>query len=208
VAYTSNLSKGGLFIETETPLPVGAELVLRFTIPGAELPIEVGGVVAWLRPEMVEGKPAGMGVEFEQLDARHGQIVDQVVASFHGLQIMVVASGFQARAQLARAVRSILSTAEVVEAASVEAAEAGLAREPDLAIVDVDGGDPSEGLYVVRRAKTALERQLPVVALARDEDAGARARGLGADEVLASPFVLPELQNAIVRALGRPLRVA
>ena len=50
VAYTSNLSKGGLFIDTDAPLGTGTELLLRFTIPGAG-PIEVRGVAAWVRPE-------------------------------------------------------------------------------------------------------------------------------------------------------------
>jgi CheY-like chemotaxis protein len=189
-----------------TPQPVGTELALRFSIPGAG-PMEVRGVVAWIRPEPIEGKAPGMGVEFEQLDTRHGQIVDGLVASFRGLQIMVVASGFNARAQLARAVRSILSSAEVVEVSNPDAAEAALAREPDLAIVDVDGGDTAEGLYVVRRAKTAHERELPVIALAREDDVRSRARELGADEVLPSPFLMSDLQQSILRALGRPLRV-
>jgi CheY-like chemotaxis protein len=169
--------------------------------------MEVRGVVAWIRPEHMEGKAPGMGIEFEQLDARHGHLVDDLVGSFRGLQIMVVAGGFNARAQLARAVRSILSSAEVVEVSNPDAAEAALAREPDLAIVDVDGSDMSEGLYVVRRAKTALERQIPVLALARDDDTRSRARELGADEVLPSPFLVADLQQAILRAMGRPMRV-
>jgi uncharacterized protein (TIGR02266 family) len=206
VAYTSNLSKGGLFIETDHPAPIGTDLVLRFTIPGAG-PIEVRGSVAWVRPEAMEGKNPGMGVEFEQLDARHGQVVDEIVGSFKGLQILVASSGFQARAQLARSVRSILSTAEVVEASNSDAAEAALAREPDLAIVDVDDHDAAEGLYILRRAKTAVARALPVIALARDDDVRSRARELGADEVLVAPLVLPDLQASILRALGRPLRI-
>ncbi len=207
VAYTSNLSKGGLFIETERPLLVGTELMLRFTIPNVG-PIEVRGSVAWVRPELMEGKPPGMGVEFEQLDSRHGQVIDEIVGSFHGLEILVVASGFQGRAQLARSVRSILSSAEVVEASNSDAAEAALRGDPDLAIVDLDAGDPSEGLYVLRRAKTAPSRQIPVIALARDEAVRDHAKELGADEILQSPVVLPDLQASILRALGRPLRVA
>ena len=207
VAYTSNLSTGGLFIETETPLLVGTELMLRFTIPGAG-PIEVRGSVAWERPEQMEGKPPGMGVEFEHLDARHGQVIDQIVGGFQGLEILVVAPGFQARAQLIRAVRSILSTAEVVEASNSDGAETALRDDPDLAIVDLDVSDASEGLYVVRRAKTASNRQVPVIVIARDESIGHRAKELGADETLPAPLALADLQASILRALGRPWRVA
>jgi len=188
------------------PLLAGTELLLRFTIPGSG-PIEVRGHVAWARPEIMEGKPPGMGVEFEQLDELHGQVIDEIVGSFHGLAILVVADGFQARGQLARSVRSILSSAEVVEAANSDAAEAALRGDPDLAIVDLDTADPSEGLYVLRRAKTARTRQTPVIALARDEAVRTRARDLGADEAMPSPPAMQDLQAAILRALGRPLRV-
>ena len=207
VAYTSNLSKGGLFIETEKPLLIDTELLLRFTIPGAG-PIEVRGNVAWVRPELMEGKPPGMGVEFEQLDARHGQIIDEIVGSFLGLEILVVASGFQARAQLARSVRSVLSTAEVVEAANCDSAEAVLRGDPDLVVIDLDVDDPSEGLYVLRRAKTASHRQIPVIVSSREEQVREHAKELGADEILPAPLALPDLQASILRALGRPLRVA
>jgi len=207
VAYTSNLSKGGLFIDTEAPLDTGTELLLRFTIPGAG-PIEVRGVVAWVRPEPVEGKPSGMGVEFEQLDARHGQIIDQIVGSFSGLEILVFAAGFQARAQLARSVRSVLSSAVVVESATSDGAESVIRGDPDLAIIDLDASDTSgDGLYVLRRCKTARAHHIPAIVISRDEPMRERARDLGADELLPAPTAVADLQASILRALGRPLRV-
>lgn len=206
VAYSSNLSKGGLFIDTDRPLTIGTELVLRFAIPGSGR-IEVRGVVAWVRPVAVDGKPAGMGVEFEQLDARHGEVIDAIVGGFDGLSIMVVAASMNARALLSRAVRSILSSAAVVEAATADAAEAALTDGVDLAIIDLDDPDAGEGLYALRLAKTVKD-QLPVIAAGRDDDARQRARDLGADEVLPTPLVLTDLQAAILRALGRPVRIS
>jgi uncharacterized protein (TIGR02266 family) len=206
VAYTSNLSKGGLFIETDSPLAVGTELSLSFAIPSAG-PIQVRAVVAWIRPAPADGKPAGMGVEFEHLDARHGEIIDGIAADFQGLSIMIVGSSVQARSLLARAVRSILSSADVVEADSADAAEAALARNPDLVIVDLDDREAGEGLYALRLAKRSPQT-LPVIAASRDEQGRQRALELGADEVLTTPLVVPDLQACILRALGRPLRVS
>jgi len=205
VAYTSNLSKGGLFIETERPVPVGTVLMLSFTIPSGER-LQVRAVVAWLRPQPSEGKPAGMGVEFEGLDAHHGEIIDRIAGAFRGLSIMIVCPSPQARAVLARAVRSILSSAEVLEVDSADAAEAGFARDPDLVIVDLDEREAGEALYALRLAKRS-PRQLPVIAASRDEESRQRARDLGADKVVPTPLVVPDLQACILRALGRPLRV-
>jgi uncharacterized protein (TIGR02266 family) len=204
VAYTSNLSKGGLFIETDHPLAVGTDLLLRFTIP-AHGPIEVHGVVAWIRATVVDGKPPGMGVEFEQLDARHGEIIDAIVGTFQGLRILVIARAVQARAQVSRSIRSVLSTAEVLEAHGSESVEAMLALEPDLVVLDLDEEGDGEGLYALRLAKSS--RQIPVIAAARDELTRQRAHEIGADETLSTPLHLPDLQAAIVRALARPLRV-
>lgn len=206
VAYTSNLSKGGLFIETEKPLLVGTELVLRFTIPDVG-PIEVRGSVAWVRPEPMEGKSPGMGVEFEHLDARHGQVIDEIVGDFIGLEILVFAGGFQARAQLARSVRSVLSSAVVVEASSSDGADSALRGAPDLVIIDLDVADSTEGLYLLTRCKTGSHRQIPAIVIAREESIRERAKDLGADEILPAPLAVADLQTAILRALGRPLRV-
>jgi len=64
--YTHNISRGGTFIRTERPLPVGT--VLSFTIRAPRLgePIVIRGAVRWVvevggaRP----GRPAGMGISF------------------------------------------------------------------------------------------------------------------------------------------------
>ncbi len=205
VAYSSNLSKGGLFIESDPPLAVGTDLLLRFNVPDSG-PIEVRGHVAWIRPTPSEGKPAGMGVEFEHLDSRHGEVIDHVVATFRGLSILLVASGVPTRSLLTRAVRSILSSAEVLEAATAEAAEAALREKPDMVIVDLDDADASENLYALRLAKTSW--QLPVIATSRHEDIRARAREIGADEALPSPVIIADLQASILRLLGRPVRVS
>jgi uncharacterized protein (TIGR02266 family) len=204
VAYSSNLSKGGIFLETDRPSAIGTQLMLRFNIPGAGT-IEVVGSVAWVRPTNLEGKPPGMGVEFENLDARHGEVIDQMVSRFKGLRVLVLAQGAHARALLGRAVRSILSTADVIEAADSDGAERALERSMDLVIIDLDDSS-ADGLLTMRLAKLT-GRPVPVIAASRELLSRERAKELGADEVLPAPLALTELQVAILRALGRPLRV-
>jgi type IV pilus assembly protein PilZ len=205
VSYSSNLSKGGIFLDTPTPVPEGTELTLRFTIPPSEV-IEVRGRVKWVRSASVDGQPAGMGVEFEHLDARHGDVIDGIVSRFRGLRVVVLAKSGQARAFLGRAVRSVLASADVIEVTDADAADRIFQEDPDLAVIDLDDS-AADGLLTVRLAKTTPRHPMPVIATAREETDQARARELGADEIVGAPLTIPDLQAAVVRALGRPVRV-
>lgn len=63
-ARIGNLSEGGLFLRTSTPLERGARAVVRF---GGDQPIEASARVVWSRLEG-QGGPAGMGLAFEEID--------------------------------------------------------------------------------------------------------------------------------------------
>jgi len=67
-AHTRNISLGGVFIETETTLPFGARVGLKFRLPTQHEPIEAEGQVRWL--EMEEGHVRGIGIRFDGLRAR------------------------------------------------------------------------------------------------------------------------------------------
>jgi len=76
--FTRNINEGGLFIETETPPPAETRVALQFQLPGCDEPIRARGRVAWTRPASADG-PAGMGVEFEHLDADARRHIDALV---------------------------------------------------------------------------------------------------------------------------------
>lgn len=63
-ARIGNLSEGGLFLRTSTPLARGAKALVRF---GEEVHIEAIARVVWSRAEG-QGGPPGMGLRFEQID--------------------------------------------------------------------------------------------------------------------------------------------
>jgi uncharacterized protein (TIGR02266 family) len=65
-ARIGNLSEGGLFLRTSTPLQSGAHAVLRFGV-GDEAEVEARAVVVWSRGEGDLGPP-GMGLRFEEAD--------------------------------------------------------------------------------------------------------------------------------------------
>jgi len=76
--FTENINEGGLFIESETLLDLEEQVQLQFRLPGVDDPIKVNGRVAWIREAGADG-PAGMGVEFESLDANARLRVDEIV---------------------------------------------------------------------------------------------------------------------------------
>ena len=65
--YTRNISKGGTFIQTERPLPVGTEFLFKLVIPLLEQPLTIRGKVQWVgtQPHRRNGEmELGMGIQF------------------------------------------------------------------------------------------------------------------------------------------------
>ncbi len=79
--YSKNISAGGIFIETRTPLPVGTTVEMRFQPPGASGVIDVVGKVVWVNPyrEGEENPNPGMGIQFTGLDDEQRDLIAQVV---------------------------------------------------------------------------------------------------------------------------------
>jgi uncharacterized protein (TIGR02266 family) len=199
VAYSVNLSKGGIFIEAQ-PLPVGTEVHIELDVPEAGK-LDIDGVVAWGREQPMMGLPAGMGIQFQgQIDERHGELIDRLVSGFDGLEILVMAASDR-RPQLVRYVASIM-TCETVEAETLSTAEVVLGENIDLVIVDLESlGD--DGRKVIELTRGA--RATPLIALTNDPETSAWVHSLGIDEVLRSPPAFAELQSALIHAVSRPM---
>jgi uncharacterized protein (TIGR02266 family) len=67
---TENLSRGGLFIQTDQNLAVGSKVPLALSFPGLLDPVEIVGRVAWVRPEQRGGRGAGVGIAVDSQDHR------------------------------------------------------------------------------------------------------------------------------------------
>jgi type IV pilus assembly protein PilZ len=75
--YTKNISKGGTFIKTKNPLPIGTEFVFVMSFPGVTPTLELAGEVVWVAGENDEPSgvetpgtsrepgEAGMGIKFK-----------------------------------------------------------------------------------------------------------------------------------------------
>jgi type IV pilus assembly protein PilZ len=74
--YTKNISKGGTFIKTRKPLPVGTRFLFRLTIPGRAEPFQLNGEVVHAS---TDGEEAGMGIRFVWSDDRQRQAFEGAV---------------------------------------------------------------------------------------------------------------------------------
>ncbi len=90
--YTKNISKGGTFIKTERPLPVGTNFIFKLYVPRIDQALDLRGQVRWTKKQgdtehADQGPEAGMGIRFsgenEQLE-RVARIVERTMVQSLG----------------------------------------------------------------------------------------------------------------------------
>ncbi|GMU63531.1 MAG: TIGR02266 family protein [Myxococcales bacterium] len=86
--YTKNISKGGTFIKTKKPLPLGTRFLFKLSVPQKSDPFELLGEVVW---STVEGEEPGMGIKFVYSDDRQRSdfegVVEQLMADSLGTDL-------------------------------------------------------------------------------------------------------------------------
>lgn len=70
VGISKDISLGGMFLETDTPAPFGAEVIVYVTLPAATQELALPAVVRWVLPE-------GMGVQWGLLGARETHAITE-----------------------------------------------------------------------------------------------------------------------------------
>lgn len=204
VAYTVNLSRGGVFLETEELLVVGSEIALQLEVPQAG-PVTLNGRITWRREQPDIDGPKGIGIEFDHMIDPLGELIDHLVAQFGGITVLLVCKNSRDRVTISRQLRSIIATAEVVGASDSKMAESLLDDEIDLILLD--GDTDSAAMLQVLQAAHSLFNPVPTIVMSADEEVRSKARVSGASEVIANPPPFGELHAAVMRALGRPSAV-
>src|SRR6187402_951639 len=74
--YVTNVSASGAFIKTSTPLPIGSEVTLRFTVVMDDVEV-IEGIGEVVR---VESDPPGMGVVFKKLSSYSEKLIQKLLA--------------------------------------------------------------------------------------------------------------------------------
>jgi uncharacterized protein (TIGR02266 family) len=205
VAYTVNLSRGGVFLETEEVLAVGSPVTLQLEVPDTG-PQMLSGHVTWRREQPDVDGPVGIGIEFDDMVDQLGELIDQLVAAFGGITVLLVTGDAKDRVTITRQLRSIIATAEVVGAADTRVAESVLDDEIDLVLVDGDG-DADAVVHMIGEVQS-LFSPIPIVVMTGIEETRDRVKTAGASEIISNPPAFGELQAAVMRALGRPSAVA
>jgi uncharacterized protein (TIGR02266 family) len=81
--YAVNISRGGIFIATKQPKPVGTYVKFEFLLSNTETQsiIRGEGQVQWTKEFDAKnpGKPHGMGVKFLRLDSESQQVIDRAL---------------------------------------------------------------------------------------------------------------------------------
>jgi uncharacterized protein (TIGR02266 family) len=199
VSYCTNLSRGGLFVSTRTPEPVGTELVLSLRVPGRALPVSLRAQVRWNRPDDNEEGPAGMGLSFADVDAMLGEHIDKLVGSAEPLHIDLVGRSDHASAHLHALLRSLV-TCETRQLALLPNVAQMIGRA-DLVVIDIDS-DPASALALLDDLHHRDEPP-PTLGLCGARDPELRARVGRRATVVPTPVDKRELQLKVLETLGQ-----
>jgi uncharacterized protein (TIGR02266 family) len=74
-----DLSTGGLFVRTDTPLVAGKRITLEIEVVGEPSAWSALGRVVWVRPNTAPGMPAGMGVKLIDVEDAVVEAIDTLV---------------------------------------------------------------------------------------------------------------------------------
>jgi uncharacterized protein (TIGR02266 family) len=75
-----DISARGIFVRTTQVLPMGQDILVRFSLPGVAHPFKAAGRVIWSSPtDTPQGYPAGMGIQFTDLAVEEQGTIEQYV---------------------------------------------------------------------------------------------------------------------------------
>jgi uncharacterized protein (TIGR02266 family) len=216
-AYSSDVSKGGMYVAAVSPLAVGTEVALSIEIPDGRPAAIVPARVAYVLGEVesrARGKPPGMGMQFLARETTElaQRIAAHLATAFEAdapgdrlsLRVLVVEDSPTYRDAL---VGALLAAGHRVSVAEDGLAGLGkaLKERPDIVLSDVNM-PTMDGWQMLRllRARAATQR-IPVVFLSTLGSERDRLRGYdaGVDDYIAKPFDADDLAVRIQRVAAR-----
>ncbi len=79
--YTKNISRGGTFIKTRRPLPIGTEFLFKLFVPGRAQPLTIHGEVQRIigEDDSENGEEHGMAIKFVYRQGESQVEISQIV---------------------------------------------------------------------------------------------------------------------------------
>jgi uncharacterized protein (TIGR02266 family) len=221
IAYASDLSKGGMFLQTEQFLPVNAVLRLQLELGEGSAEIPIISRVAYVRDydeARTTDKPPGMGIEFLDLTADCLALIESYIAERIGagepeasaltpsrrLSVIIVDDDHGCRTLAAAPFRHRGDYVRVAPD-GFEALALCLKEPPDVIVSDVHM-PRMDGWSLLRLVRTRPSlSSVPFVFLTTlgGEDERLRGYQLGVDDYIAKPFRGKELQARVDRIVTR-----
>ena len=199
VSYCLNLSRGGLFVTTERPLPVGALVTLDFHVPGLPERAQLEARVRWVRDRPDESGPPGMGLQIERIDEVLGDHIDQIVARATPIRIDLVGRADRAWRHMEALVRSLV-TCDTRRHAMHPGVEQHIAGA-DLLLLDVDAA-PQTAIAILH-ALGNLQDGPPALALCDPKASGVRSTASKLARIVDTPVDRDALQKAVLETLSQ-----
>ncbi len=83
--FCKDLGTGGVFIQTEKPLPTGSSIDLTFTIPDSKETLKANGTVIWVQSVVAEREDLtpGMGVQFSSFSGEQRRLLEEFVQRYN-----------------------------------------------------------------------------------------------------------------------------
>jgi uncharacterized protein (TIGR02266 family) len=80
--FAPNVTRGGVFIASRTPLPIGSTFAFEIQLAGGEVALAGDGKVTWVKAfdPAAPQKPHGMGVQFLRLDNPSRDLLTKILA--------------------------------------------------------------------------------------------------------------------------------
>jgi uncharacterized protein (TIGR02266 family) len=222
VAYCSDLSKGGMFLATEHMLPVDSVVRLSLELPEGSSELVVLARVAYMRsPEDVARgaeKPAGMGVQFMDLDDDTLQLVEAFISeritadveksplapTVRRLSVLVVEDDVACQKLAAAPFRSRGDYVRIAPD-GFEALAMCLKEPPDVILSDVHM-PRMDGWQLLRMVRSRPQlAHIPFLFITTLSGEAERLKGyeLGVDDYVAKPYRSIELRARVDRLAAR-----
>jgi uncharacterized protein (TIGR02266 family) len=80
--YATNLSRGGMFIHSHNPRPIGTKVAFEILVADGTQVLRGEGVVKWVRApatDKTELNP-GMGIEFTKLEGESRDVIERIIS--------------------------------------------------------------------------------------------------------------------------------